>query len=127
MYKVVNYSSSHHGVYKVVNYSIVIVKCHGMRLLVIMECMRLLTVYLVVTMECMRLTSYIVVIVECHGMSLLVIMECMRLLTIVILESIRLLTMVVIMKCMRLLIHYQKLVAALLEYFIDISYCIAKL
>ena len=51
----------------------------------------------------------------------------MRLLTIVILESIRLLTIVVIMKCMRLLIHYQKLVAALLEYFIDISYCIAKL
>ena len=67
---------------------------------------------------------YIVVIVECHGMSLLVIMECMRLLTIVILESIRLLTIVVIMKCMRLLIHYQKLVAALLECFIDISYCI---
>ena len=92
-----------------------------------MECMRLLTVYLVVIMECMRLTSYIVIIVECHGMSLLVIMECMRLLTIVILESIRLLTIVVIMKCMRLLIHYQKLVAALLEYFIDISYCIAKL
>ena len=92
VYKVVNYSSSHHGVYKVVNYSIVIVKCHGMRLLVIMECMRLLTVYLVV------------------------IMECMRLLTIVILESIRLLTIVVIIKCMRLLIHYQKLVAALLEY-----------
>ena len=60
-------------------------------------------------------------------MSLLVIMECMRLLTIVILESIRLLTIVVIMKCMRLTIHYQKLVAALLECFIDISYCIAKL
>ena len=48
VYEVVSYSSSHCGVYEVVNYSIVIVKCHGMRLLVIMECMRLLTVYLVV-------------------------------------------------------------------------------
>ena len=66
MYEVISYSSSHCGVYKVVNYSsIVIVEC--MRLLtivVIVECMRLLAI-VVVIVECMKLLTIVVVIVEC--------------------------------------------------------------